>query len=150
MLNVICLVGRLVADPDYRTTTNGVPTARIRIAVDRDFVRQGEERQADFFDVICWRQTADFVNRFFHKGSWIAVNGSMQTRSYDDRNGVRRMAYEVIASNVSFCSSRENNGSGNGSYQSSRPAEPQQPAPSFSNTDGTELSRGANDDNLPF
>ena len=153
MLNVICLVGRLTADPELRTTNTGVSTTKFTIAVDRDFVKQGEERQADFIDVVCWRQSAEFVTRYFHKGSWIAVTGSLQTRNYDDRNGARRKAVEVIASSVSFCGNRDNGGS---SYNggSSAPAarrEPQaQPAPSFGNTDGSDLSELSSDDDLPF
>lgn len=152
MLNVICLVGRLTADPELRTTNTGVSTTKFTIAVDRDFVKQGEERQADFIDVVCWRQSAEFVNRYFHKGSWIAVTGSLQTRTYEDRNGVRRKAVEVIASSVSFCGNRDNSGSqGYGNAAPAPRREAQQPAPSFSNTDGSDLGDlSSSDDDLPF
>ena len=74
-----------------------------RIAVDRSFTRQGEERKADFIDVTAWRQTAEFVSKYFHKGSMIAIEGSLQTRQYQDKNGNNRTATEVLASQVSFC-----------------------------------------------
>lgn len=106
MLNVIALMGRLVADPELRHTPNGIATCTFRIAVERSFVRQGEERKADFIDIVVWRQTAEFVCRYFHKGNMIAVNGSLQTRSYEDKTGVKRTAYEVLADNVHFAESK--------------------------------------------
>ena len=74
MLNVVALMGRLVADPELRHTPNGVATCTFRIAVDRSFVRAGEERKADFIDIVVWRQTAEFVCKYFHKGNLIAVD----------------------------------------------------------------------------
>ncbi|MEI3013703.1 MAG: single-stranded DNA-binding protein [Ruthenibacterium lactatiformans] len=90
MLNVIALMGRLVADPELRHTPNGIATCTFRIAVDRNFVRAGEERKADFIDIVAWRQSAEFVCKYFHKGNLIAVNGSLQTRNYEDKNGNKR------------------------------------------------------------
>ncbi len=149
MLNVICLIGRLVADPDLRTTPSGVNTTRFTIAVDRDFVKNGEERQADFIDIVCWRQTADFVTRYFRKGSWIAVNGSLQTHTYTDKNGQNRKAFEVVANNVNFCGNRSDSNNG-GSYSNGGNQSGQsQPAVSYSNTDGSDLG-GDSDDDLPF
>ena len=107
MLNCAVIMGRLVADPELRTTTSGISVTSFRVAVDRSFVRQGEERQADFIDVVAWRQTAEFVTRFFRKGSMIAVQGSIQTRNYEDRNGNKRTAVEIVADNVSFCGSKK-------------------------------------------
>ena len=89
MLNVVALMGRLVADPELRHTPNGVATCTFRIAVDRSFVRAGEERKADFIDIVVWRQTAEFVCKYFHKGNLIAVDGSIQTRTYEDSRGGR-------------------------------------------------------------
>ena len=106
MLNVVALMGRLVADPELRTTTKGTNVCRFRLACDRSFVRQGEQRQADFLDVVAWRQTAEFVSKYFQKGSLIAIEGSLQTRQYQDKNGNNRTAVEVLADNVSFCGSR--------------------------------------------
>lgn len=106
MLNCAILMGRLVADPELKTTTNGVSVSSFRVAVDRAYQKQGEERQADFIDIVAWRQTADFVCRYFKKGSMIAVQGSIQTRQYEDKQGNKRTAVEVVADNVSFCGSK--------------------------------------------
>ena len=103
MLNVVVLIGRLVYDPELKTTQNGTNVCSFRIAVDRSFTRQGEERKADFIDVTAWRQTAEFVCKYSQKGSMIAVEGSLQTRQYQDKNGNNRTATEVLASQVSFC-----------------------------------------------
>lgn len=110
MLNCAILMGRLVADPELKTTANNVSVTSFRIAVDRDFQKQGEERQADFIDIVAWRQTADFVTRYFRKGSMIAVKGAIQTRSYEDKQGNKRTAVEVVADTVSFCGSKAESG----------------------------------------
>lgn len=106
MINCAVIMGRLVADPELRTTANGTSVTSFCVAVDRSYVRQGEERQADFINVVAWRQTADFVTRYFHKGSMIAVQGSIQTRSYEDKTGAKRTAVEIVADSVSFCGSK--------------------------------------------
>lgn len=102
MLNVVVLMGRLVADPELRTTDGGINVTRFRVACERSFARQGEQRQADFLDVVAWRQTADFVCKYFQKGSLIAVQGRIQTRQYRDKNGNNRTAVEIMADQVSF------------------------------------------------
>ena len=106
MLNVVAIQGRLTHDPELKTTPNGVNVCSFRIAVDRSFTRQGEERKADFIDIVAWRQTAEFVCKYFQKGSVIAIEGSLQTTSYQDKNGNNRTKVEVVASNVSFCGSK--------------------------------------------
>lgn len=120
MLNVVVLMGRLVADPELRHTTSGIATCSFRIAVDRNFVRAGEERKADFIDIVVWRQTAEFVCKYFRKGNLIAVEGSIQTRNYEDKQGNKRTAFEVVANNVSFTGERSSGGgqstSGQGGY----------------------------------
>lgn len=103
MLNVVALMGRLVYDPELKTTTSGTNVCRFRVAVDRSFTRQGEERKADFIDIVAWRNTAEFVCKYFQKGSMIAIEGSLQTRQYQDKNGNNRTSTEVLASQVSFC-----------------------------------------------
>ena len=103
MLNVVALMGRLVYDPELKTTQNGTNVCSFRIACDRNFARQGEQRQADFIDIVAWRQQAEFVSKYFQKGSLIAIEGSLQTRQYQDKNGNNRTATEVLASQVSFC-----------------------------------------------
>lgn len=103
MLNVVALMGRLVYEPELKTTPSGINVCSFRIACDRSFARQGEERKSDFIDVTAWRQTAEFVCKYFQKGSMIAIEGSLQTRQYQDKNGNNRTATEVLASQVSFC-----------------------------------------------
>ena len=103
MLNCVTLMGRLVADPELRTTTTGKEVAAFCIAVDRSFAKAGEQRQTDFINIVAWGSTAKFIKDYFSKGSMIAIQGSIQTRSYEDKNGNKRTAFEVIAREVSFC-----------------------------------------------
>lgn len=124
MLNVIALMGRLVADPELRHTPNGIATCTFRIAVDRNFVRAGEERKTDFIDIVAWRQSAEFVCKYFHKGNMIAVNGSLQTRNYEDKNGNKRTAYEVVADNIHFAESKASSGGYAGGYGAAPAAAP--------------------------
>ena len=150
MLNCAVIMGRLVADPELRTTTSGISVTSFRVAVDRSFVRQGEERQADFIDVVAWRQTAEFVTRFFRKGSMIAVQGSIQTRNYEDRNGNKRTAVEIVADNVSFCGSKAESGSaGAPAPRYDEPARPQS-APAFASGGMGDFNDIQDDDELPF
>ncbi len=113
MLNVAVLMGRLVADPELRTTPNGISVTSFTVAVERDYVSSGQQRQADFIDVVAWRKTAEFVTKYFHKGSMIAIQGSIQTRSYEDKNGNKRKAVEILAESVSFTGSKAESGTGN-------------------------------------
>ncbi len=145
MLNCAVLMGRLVADPELRTTNTGVSVTSFTIAVDRSFVRQGEERQADFIDIVAWRNTADFVCKYFRKGSMIAVQGSIQTRNYEDKNGNKRKSTEIIADNVSFCGSKNENGG----YTRNDSAPAYQPAASFATADEGDFKEISEDD-LPF
>lgn len=103
MLNVVAIQGRLVADPELRTAPQGTSVCQFRIACERSFARQGEQRQADFIDIVAWRSTAEFVCGHFSKGSMILVEGRIQTRQYQDKNGNNRTATEVLVSQVSFC-----------------------------------------------
>lgn len=102
MLNCVTLMGRLVADPELRTTNNGKSVATFRIAVDRSYTKDGN-READFITIVAFGSTADFVSKWFSKGSMIAIQGSIQTRNYEDSNGNKRTAFEVVAKEVSFC-----------------------------------------------
>ena len=102
MINNVVLMGRLTADPELRTTTGGISVTSFTVAVDRQY-KQGDERQADFINVVAWRNTADFVTTYFKKGQMIAIQGRLETRNYEDKNGNKRVAVEVIADNVSFC-----------------------------------------------
>lgn len=103
MLNVCTLMGRLTADPELKQTPAGVAVTSFRIAVDRSYTPRDQEKQADFIDIVAWRQTAEFICKYFHKGDMIAVTGSIQTRSYQDKQGNKRTAFEVVADKASFC-----------------------------------------------
>lgn len=110
-MNKVILIGRLAADPETRTTQSGVTQCTLRLAVQRRFAdKQTGKREADFFNIVCWRQTAEFAARYLAKGRMIAVEGSLQTRSYDAQDGSKRYVTEVIADNVEFCDSRQSGG----------------------------------------
>ena len=111
MLNRLILMGRLAADPELRTTPNGVSVASFRIGVTRDYNRE----QTDWINIVAWRQTAEFVSKYFFKGSMIALEGSLQSRQYQDRDGNNRRSAEVVADNVYFGDSKRDAESG-GSY----------------------------------
>lgn len=106
MLNVVAIMGRLVADPELRTTQQGTNVCTFRIACERSYTQKGQQRQADFVDIVAWGKTAEFICKFFQKGSLIAIDGSIQTRQYQDKNGNNRTAFEVVANNVSFAGSK--------------------------------------------
>lgn len=103
MYNKVILMGRICRDPELKTTQSGVSMCRFTIAVDRQFQKQGEERQADFFDVTAWRQTAEFVCKWFSKGKMILIDGKLQNDNYTDQNGNKVYRNSIIADNVSFC-----------------------------------------------
>ena len=101
MINVVVLMGRLVRDPEIRTTTSGKSVCSFSLAVERDFQRS-EEKAADYFDCVAWGNTAEFVGKYFHKGRMIALQGRLQVRTYKDREGNNRKVVEVIADKVRF------------------------------------------------
>ena len=145
MINCAVIMGRLVADPELRTTTGGISVTSFCVAVDRNYVKPGEERQADFINVVAWRQTADFVTRYFRKGSMIAVQGSIQTRSYEDKTGAKRTAVEIVADNVSFCGSKASD-----SAQGTRFEAPIQNTPSYQSQDTSSFNTVSSDDDFGF
>ena len=102
MLNRVILMGRITQDLELRTTPQGTSVLQFSIAVDRSFVKQGEERQADFINCVAWRQQAEFISRYFGKGRMIAIEGQLRTRSYDDKTGAKRYVTEVLVDSVSF------------------------------------------------
>lgn len=106
-MNVICLIGRITADPELKHTQSQVAVTSFTVAVDRAYQPKGaEQRQADFINIVAWRQTAEFVCRYFRKGQRIALQGSLQSRSYTDKGGNKRTAYEVVADHVFFTESK--------------------------------------------
>lgn len=128
MMNVICIMGRIVHKPELRTTASGVSVANFTVAVDRSRADADGNRQTDFIDVVAWRGTADFVSKWFDKGSMIAVNGSLQTRSYEDKQGNKRKAFEIVADAVNFCGGK-NEGAKHSDADDSGLESPAQEAP---------------------
>ena len=115
MLNKIFLMGRLTRDPEMRHTQNGTAVASFSIAVDRDFKdKQSGEKVTDFVDIVAWRSTAEFVDKYFSKGRMAVVEGRLQMRDYTDRDGNRRVAAEVVTDNVFFCDSPRRDGQPSG------------------------------------
>ena len=110
MLNSVCLMGRLTADPELKSTQSGVSVCSFRIAVDRTDQPKGQEKQTDFINIVTWRGTAEFVSRYFRKGQLVAVQGSIQTGQYTDRDGNKRTTFDVVADNVFFAEKKAESG----------------------------------------
>ena len=138
MLNKVIIMGRLTRDPELRQTPSGVAVCRISVAVDRQYKNQQTgERETDFIDCTAWRQTAEFITRYFHKGNMILVEGNLRNNNYE-KDGVKHYSMVVYVDNVSFCESKNSSqggGYGDGGYQGGynqppqqapRPAAPQQ------------------------
>ena len=144
-MNKAILIGNLARDPETRNTPSGVSCTTFTVACNRRFVNQQGVREADFIPVVCWRQTAELCARYLSKGRKVAVEGSIQTRSYDAQDGTKRYVTEIVADNVEFLGSREDGGSRQGNYAPAAPAPaPRSAAPASS--DFTEVD----DDELPF
>ena len=107
MINTVALTGRITFEPELKTTPSGVSVIRFQVAVDRNYQAQGQERQADFIDCLAWRQTAEFISRYFHRGDMIGIEGSIQTSNFTDKDGNKRKSVDVVANNVSFCGSKQ-------------------------------------------
>ena len=155
MLNVVAIMGRMVADPELRTTQQGTNVCSFRIACDRNFARQGEQRQADFIDIVAWRQQAEFVRKYFQKGSLIAIEGSLQTRQYQDKNGNSRTAVEVLANNINFAGSKAADSTSARSFDEqtrsyAREARNAQSAPQAAETGTDDFAVINDDEDLPF
>jgi len=129
-MNVAILMGRLTATPELRQTTSGIAVTSFTLAIDR-YTKAGDEKKADFINIIAWRQTAEFVANYFKKGQLVAVEGSIQTRKYQDKEGNNRIAFEVVASNVHFAEAKRDSNPND----ANKPAEP---------------TRFSADDDLPF
>jgi single-strand DNA-binding protein len=154
MLNVAVLMGRLVADPELRQTPSGVSVTSFTLAVDRSYVKAGTERQTDFIDVVAWRGTAEFVCKYFRKGQLAAVQGSIQTRSYTDKEGNKRKAFEIVADNVHFAESKRDGASGGSRpverTETRQPAQNTQASPAYSSGKVDDFEELPSDDDLPF
>lgn len=120
MLNKVILMGRLTADPEHKQTPSGVSVTSFSIAVERNYAdKQTGQRQADFINIVAWRGTADMICRFFSKGRLIALEGSIQTRNYEDKNGNKRTAVEVVAEQVYFTGEKSDGGQRSSAYPAS-------------------------------
>ena len=156
--NKVILMGRITHDLELKTTPSGVSVCSFRIAVDRRFQAKGEERKSDFFNIVTWRQQAEFVTRYFAKGRMILVEGELQTRKYTDKNGNPATWYEIVADQVCFTGEKANPGnstySGAPSYGDPPPERGSYSAPSAP-ASGSESSApadfsSADDDDYPF
>lgn len=165
-MNRVILMGRLTADPELRQTPQGTAVTRFTIAVNRRFQREGGQ-QADFITCVAWRQTAEFICRYFNKGRMICVEGQIQSRSWDGQDGKRQYATEVVIDNAEFTGSRAesgSNGGSNGAYQSNfggdysapqpsrsyAPQAPQEPANDLGFVDLSFTDDAGSEDDLPF
>lgn len=125
MLNKVILMGRLTAEPELRQTANGTSVVSFTLAVDRSYARQGEEKQTDFLNIVAWRQTAEFIAKWFRKGQLVAVSGRIQTRNYEDKQGNKRTATDIVADEAFFAESKRDS---QPQYDRSQPSrEPQMP-----------------------
>jgi single-strand DNA-binding protein len=157
MLNTAIIMGRLTADPELKSAA-GTTVCSFTLAVDGRSKNQNGDRQTNFIRCVAWRDRAEFLQRFFHKGSMVAVTGSIQVRSYEDKNGNRREAVEVVAERIDF-TGEKNPGNSSGSYRVDVPPPPpppergqpaQQSAPSYSTAAAADFDEIAGDDDLPF
>lgn len=129
MLNHIVIMGRLVRDPELRTTQSGINVASFTVAVDRDYSGQGQEKQTDFIDCVAWRGTGEFVSKYFSKGRMIVVSGRLQSRKWQDNQGNNRTSWEINADSCYFGDSKpadSQNSQGNYAYQGQYGAAPAQ------------------------
>ena len=148
IINRVILIGNLAADPESRTTQSGVAQCTLRLAVTRRFTdKQTGQREADFFNVICWRQTAEFISRYFRRGSALCITGSIQTRTWQDQQGQKRYATEVVADEAMFVDSKNEGGVSGGQYSPDAYA-----TPSYSSapTAAPKFEELKTDDDLPF
>lgn len=146
--NKVILIGNMVADPELKQTPNGISVCRFRLAVQRRFARSADQGQqtADFLDVVAWRQSAEFVSKYFKKGSPILVCGQIQSRNWEDKDGAKRYTVEIVADEVSFVGSKSDEGGrsdsqyGNSNYST----------PAYTSNSGLNFEEVTTDDNLPF
>ena len=137
MLNVAIIMGRLTRDPELRRTNSGKPVASFTVAVDRDYAPDGQEKETDFIDIVAWNGTAEFVEKYFRKGSMIALKGRLQIRGWTDKDGNKRRSAEIVADNVYFGESKKSDGSStqNG-FQGHQPQQSYQQPHSYQNQQG--------------
>lgn len=157
MLNVVAIMGRLVADPELRTTQQGTNVCTFRIACERSYTPKGQQRQADFVDIVAWGKTAEFICKFFQKGSMIAIDGSIQTRHYQGKDGSNRTAVEVVANNISFAGAKRQDSQSVPSYEQQTTSHVQQAKaaqnalqPAYTQGSMDDFAVISDNDDLPF
>jgi len=153
MLNKAILMGRLTRDPELRHTQTSTPVTSFTLAVDRSFTKQGEEKKTDFIDIVAWRNTAEFVSKYFRRGMQVVVVGRIQIRDWKDKEGNNRRTAEIIADETYFADSRRDSAPQSSAYSNEyaheQPASlPRYSEPSPSYSDFTDMS--ADEDDLPF
>ena len=148
-MNSICLMGRLTGDPELKTTQSGVSVTSFSVAVDRAYRSKDQERQTDFINCVAWRQTAEFISRYFRKGQRIALQGSLQSRKYTANDGSQRTVYEVVVDNAFFCESKGGNAAGTPGYDSQVP-QYSEPRSAFSTANSGDFEPICSDEDLPF
>ncbi len=153
-LNKVILAGRLTADAELKQTTSGISVTSFTVAVSRKFAKQGDAAQADFINCVAWRQQAEFITKYFRKGSSICIIGNIQTRSWTDNQGAKRYATEVIVDEVNFVDSKSERDAGAPSAfnpdSMTPPPEANSPAYASAPTDTANFEEVADDDDLPF
>lgn len=149
MLNAVCLMGRLTADPELRHTPNNVAVTSFSIAVDRSFAKSGTDKVTDFIDIVAWRNTAEFICKYFQKGQMMAIQGSIQARSYQDKDGNKRKSVEVLADNVYFADSKKSSSSNREDAQETA-ARNNENLGSFETDNTDDFREIPADDDLPF
>ena len=154
-MNVAILIGRLTDNPELRHTTSNIAVTRFSIAVDRRFAKAGEERATDFINIVAWRQQAEFICNYFKKGQRIAIEGSIQTGRYQDKDGNNRYTFEVVANNVHFVESKkdseynqENYNNYNSNYSNNSQKSPD--LSPYSSGDDNDFEAIDSDEDLPF
>lgn len=150
-LNKVIIGGRLTAEPELRTTQSGVSVLTFTVAVNRSYRASSDQQpQTDFITVVAWRQTAEFVSRYFHKGSSICVLGSIQTRSWQDQNGQKRYATEVVADEVNFVDSKSESRQSPNAPAAYTPDSYGEPAYQSGSGSAPQFEEMSNEDDLPF
>jgi single-strand DNA-binding protein len=154
MLNRVILMGRITQDLDLKSTPSGVSVLQFNVAVDRSFVKQGEERQTDFITCVAWRQQAEFIAKYFGKGRMIAIEGNLRTRTYEDKNGSKHYVTEVYVDSASFTGEPKQGGSSNSNYSPSYDNSPSQNSNQQNATvsigDISDFEEILSDDGVPF
>ena len=148
MLNRIIIMGRLARDPELRRTGSGTAVTSFTLAVDRDFKSQGGEKETDWIDVVAWRNTAEFVSKYFTKGRMAVVEGRLQMRNWTDRDGNKRVSAEVVADNVYFGDSKRDSGAGDYGAAPAYSAPMSRSGAPMGHSDFAEI--GEEDGELPF